>query len=81
MMSNVLKVQGVYEKVAVMAMAQTKTAKDLAHSNLSRKPCVPITVPLALFEGPSVPIEPINTQRGDVGVSMEFEKGERRESP
>lgn len=42
---------------------------------------MPTIVPPASIEGPPIPSKPIDTQRGDMGYSIEFEMGEQIEAP
>lgn len=70
--ASVLEVPGVDKRVEKMVMEDIKMMKDLAYLDLSGRPHIPTIVTLAHSEGLLVPIEPINTQRGNVEVIMEF---------
>lgn len=67
-----LELLGFVERVKAMSTAQTKMMKDPTHPDHSRRPRTPTTIPLTLSEGPLIPKEPIDTQGGDLGVSIEL---------
>lgn len=78
--ADVTEILGFNEIVSAMATAQSRM-KDSACRKLSMRPHVLIIMALAPSEGPSSPIESIDTQGCDVGVSMNFNIGEKREIP
>lgn len=65
----------------MIATTQTSMIKDPAYLNIPKRTYFPTTAPSALFEGPLVYIESINTQKGNVGASMDFDMREKRKAP
>lgn len=76
---SVPEIPGIDERIEAMEVAQNQMMKDWTYVDLSRRPRVLTIMPLAQSEGPLVPTKHIDTQGGDIAVSMEFEMGEQIE--
>lgn len=78
--ASVPEIPDIDERVVATVVLQTRMIKDPKHSDLPKRPRVANKFPMALYEGTSIPTEPINNNGGDMAASIQFGIGEQREA-